>query len=394
MIIHNKLRTFLTMLGMNIGVAAVIAIMAAGLMARTAIMSGVEDMGATLIWITPNWDLYENRSERVYLRLDDVENLRSLVDDVSVSIDVSERLQFAYLGMEDTIRVKGVTGGYLAIWGWRLGAGRFITGEDVSLRRKVAVVGYDVAETFFHGEDPIGKFVKIGERSAEIIGVMARRNRGAFVSDGTDDDTVYMPYPIVSSMKNWLSYGGERVLNVNVQVTEVGNLGFVVEAFERYLSARYEDVGGEPRFVVHTAEENINTFNRIFTIVTTVISLIAGISLLVSGIGIMNIMLVSVTERTREIGIRKAVGAKRKDVMVQFLIEAVIICLIGGGVGIVVGLGIAFAIASFQSWRYVMPVYAIALGLGVSVSIGLFFGLYPAMKASRLDPVVALSKEA
>jgi putative ABC transport system permease protein len=382
------------MLGMNIGVAAVIAIMASGLMARTAIMSGVEDIGATLIWIRPNWEAYENRSERIFLRPDDVENLVALVDDVSISIEVSERLRFSYRGVENTIRVKGVTGTYLSVWGWKLGTGRFITHEDTSLRRKVAVIGYDVAETFFQGEDPVGKYVKIGERSAEIIGVMMRRDRGAFVSDGTNDNTVYMPYPIVSSMKNWTWYGGERVLDINVQVNDIANLGLVVATFDRYLAGKYGTLDGKPRFVVHTAEENINTFNKIFSIVTTVISLIAGISLLVSGIGIMNIMLVSVTERTHEIGIRKAIGAKRRDVLLQFLIEAVIICLIGGGIGIAVGLGIAFAVASTQSWRYVMPVYAIALGLGVSATIGLFFGIYPAMKASRLDPVVALSREA
>jgi putative ABC transport system permease protein len=194
-------------------------------------------------------------------------------------------------------------------------------------------------------------------------------------------------------MMDWSRYGGPRVLSLDIQVNDVADLDYTVTILERFLDARYGSVNGEPRFEVNKAEENIDTFNRIFGIITTVISLIAGISLLVSGIGIMNIMLVTVTERTKEIGIRKAIGAKRFDVLIQFLIEAVIICLIGGGIGIVLGIGNAFAIAATQDWQYVMPVYAIVLGIGVSVAIGLFFGIYPASKASRLDPVVALTKE-
>jgi putative ABC transport system permease protein len=170
-------------------------------------------------------------------------------------------------------------------------------------------------------------------------------------------------------------------------------MDYAISIIDRYLLARYGTYEGEPRFIVHKAEENINTFNKIFSVITTAISLIAGISLLVSGIGIMNIMLVTVTERTKEIGIRKAVGAKRADILSQFLIEAVIVCMIGGGIGVFIGLGISWAVASLQSWRYIMPLYAITLGIGVSAAIGLFFGIYPATKASRLDPVIALTKE-
>jgi putative ABC transport system permease protein len=197
----------------------------------------------------------------------------------------------------------------------------------------------------------------------------------------------------MESLMNWRRFGGPRILSLDIQVNDVADLDYTVTILERFLEARYGRHNDEPRFIVHKAEENIDTFNRIFGIVSTVISLIAGISLLVSGIGIMNIMLVTVTERTKEIGIRKAIGAKRSDVLIQFLIEAVIICLIGGGIGILVGLLIAFGVAGTQGWRYVMPVYAIALGIGVSATIGLFFGMYPAVKASRLDPVVALTKE-
>ena len=174
---------------------------------------------------------------------------------------------------------------------------------------------------------------------------------------------------------------------------ESGDLDWVSSQVDRYLEAVYDTIEGKPRFVVRRAEENIQTTNRVFDVVTTVITLIAGISLVVGGIGIMNIMLVTVTERTREIGIRKALGARRRDILAQFLIESIIICLIGGGLGIVLGVGITAVVSVVQGWEYLLPWFAIAVGLVVSISIGLFFGIYPAIKAARLDPVVALSKE-
>jgi putative ABC transport system permease protein len=288
--------------------------------------------------------------------------------------------------------VQGVMPAYEKIWQHELARGRFISERDVDTRQKVAVLGADAARIYYSGDDPVGKSLRIGENVFTVIGVMADRER-SFVSDGSDDETIYVPYPAKESMMDWSRYGGPRVLSLDIQVNDVADLDYTVTILERFLDARYGNVNGEPRFEVNKAEENINTFNRIFGIITTVISLIAGISLLVSGIGIMNIMLVTVTERTKEIGIRKAIGAKRFDVLIQFLIEAVIICLIGGGIGVILGIIVAFIVANNQGWQYVMPLYAIVLGIGVSAAIGLFFGIYPATQASRLDPVVALTKE-
>lgn len=389
---HNKLRTFLTMLGMNIGVAAVIAIMASGLMARSAIMSGVESIGAALVWITPNNSAYEDSRDRVYLKPTDLSDMQRLVDDAVFSPQLRSTEAVSYRGFEDPNTIYGVQPGYLTIWGHSLARGRFISEEDIDLRRKVAVLGADAAQIYFNDQDPIGENLRIGKQIFSVVGVMGQREQ-SFVDDGSDNETIYVPYQVLESMMSWNRYGGPRVLNLDIQVNDIADLDYTVGILERFLEARYGTINGEPRFLVRKAEENIDTFNRIFSIITTVISLIAGISLLVSGIGIMNIMLVTVTERTKEIGIRKAIGAKRVDVLAQFLIEAVIICLIGGGVGIVLGIGIAFGVASIQGWQYVMPVYAITLGIGVSAAIGLFFGIYPAQKASRLDPVVALTKE-
>ncbi|MFP4484094.1 MAG: ABC transporter permease [Spirochaetota bacterium] len=389
---HNKLRTFLTMLGMNIGVAAVIAIMASGLMARSAIMSGVESIGAALIWITPNREAYEQASDRVFLKPTDLTDMRGLVDNALFSPLLRSNEAVSYRGFEDPNAVYGVMPSYPSIRQHQVARGRFITDRDVQEQAKVAVLGTDAAEIYFGSDDPLGSAVRIGPHIFTVVGVMSERER-SFVNDGSDDETIYIPYPVKESMMDWTRYGGPRVLSLDIQVNDIDDLDYTVGLVERFLDARYGTVNGEPRFTVHKAEENIDTFNRIFGIITTVISLIAGISLLVSGIGIMNIMLVTVTERTKEIGIRKAIGAKRLDVLAQFLIEAVIICLIGGGIGIVLGIAVAFAVAATQNWQYVMPLYAIVLGIGVSVAIGLFFGIYPASKASRLDPVVALTKE-
>lgn len=394
---HNKLRTFLTMLGMNIGVAAVIAIMASGLMARTAIMSGVESIGAALIWITPNYGVYENSSDRIYLKPTDLDDMQALVDTAVFSPTLRRSLPVSRRGFEDPNDVYGVHPPYNEIWDHEVSLGRFITEEDIRARRRVAVVGPDAVRIYFSEngggmEAILGQTLRIGDSVFTVVGVLARRER-SFVSDGSNNETIYVPYPAMESLVSWGRFGGPRVLSLDIQVIDVVDLDYTVSILERFLDARYGQVNDEPRFVVHKAEENIDTFNRIFAVISSVISLIAGISLLVSGIGIMNIMLVTVTERTKEIGIRKAIGAKRADVLMQFLIEAVIICLIGGGIGIVLGVIIASVVAGSQGWRYAMPLYAIILGIGVSAAIGLFFGMYPAVKASRLDPVVALTKE-
>jgi putative ABC transport system permease protein len=225
-----------------------------------------------------------------------------------------------------------------------------------------------------------------------VIGVLAKKVRSA-VDDGSDDDTVYVPYEVLSDVTNWDDYGGPRVTRVYFKVHAQADLEFVSSQIGGYLDRTYGTVEGKPRFLVRKAEDSIQTTNKVFDIITTVITLIAAISLVVGGIGIMNIMLITVTERTREIGIRKALGAKRRDILAQFLIESIIICLIGGGIGILFGVGITGLISVLQKWEYLLPWTAILIGMAVSITIGLFFGIYPALKAARLDPVVALTKE-
>jgi putative ABC transport system permease protein len=221
---------------------------------------------------------------------------------------------------------------------------------------------------------------------------MSKKERSP-VDDGSDDDTAYVPYEVLSDLTNWDAYGGPRVMRIYFKVKDIADLDFVSAQLDQYLSHKYGTIEGKPRFTVRKAEDSIQTTNKVFDIITTVITLIAGISLVVGGIGIMNIMLITVTERTREIGIRKALGAKRRDILAQFLIESIIICLIGGGIGIILGIGITAFISALQRWEYLLPWAPILIGLAVSITIGLFFGIYPALKAARLDPVVALTKE-
>ncbi len=393
MIRHNKLRTFLTMLGMNIGVAAVIAVMATGLMARAAVMEGVESIGTSLIWVRANTRVYEDRSNAIYMKPEDLSALQTEVPGAWLSPLLRTRSEMGYRGYQDIASLYGVWPTYTRLWNIPIAYGRFITQQDGDQRNKVIALGYNTARLFFPDEpNPVGSIVTIGGRAFTVVGVVAQRERSA-IGDGSDDDTSYLPYETAQNMFDWTRYGGVRVLNLFFKVHDLKQLDAIAFSISQYLYAQYGSYKGQPRFLVQKAEENINTFNKVFDILTIVISLIAGISLLVGGIGIMNIMLVAVSERTREIGIRKAVGAKRADILAQFLVEAVIICLVGGGIGIFVGLGVAYAIAAVQKWLYVFPLVGVTLGVGVSIGIGLFFGIYPSMKAARLDPVVALTKE-
>ena len=390
---HNKLRTALTMLGMNIGVASVIAVMATGLMGRGAIMAGIENIGSNLLWAQPNKDAYPGGRDVLNMKPEDLDILGRLAQDTWASPVLRTSYSVGSLGYQEFASVFGVWEAYPEIWGLGIQAGRFISREDIELRRRVAVLGRNTAKAFFpSAEEALGRSVTLSGREFTVVGVMAKKERSP-VDDGSDDDTCFVPYEVLQSMYNWDAYGGPRIFRIYFKVMDRADLDFVSSRILQYLSTRYGDFEGKPRFLVRKAEENIQTTNQVFAIVTTVISLIAGISLVVGGIGIMNIMLITVTERTREIGIRKALGAKRRDILAQFLIESIIICLIGGGIGILMGIGAAAVVSAVQSWQYLLPWFAIFMGLAVSISIGLFFGIYPAVKAARLDPVVALTKE-
>jgi putative ABC transport system permease protein len=391
---HNKLRTFLTMLGMNIGVGSVIAVMAIGLMSRGAVMRGIESIGSSLLWVRPNRAAYPDRVEPMQMRAADLDALREIAGaDAWITPLLRSNREVGRLGWQQASSVFGVWPAYSVVWAREPATGRFLSAEDVAQRNRVVVLGRNTARALFDSESAaLGGSVTIGGRDFRVVGVMAAKQRSP-VDDSSDDDTCYVPFEILSGMMDWTSTGGPRVPTVYFKVKDLSDLDGLSSRVERYLASAHGEVGGESRFVVRSAEESIQTTNKVFDIITTVITLIAGISLVVGGIGIMNIMLVTVTERTREIGIRKALGARRRDILGQFLIESVIICLIGGGLGIVLGVLVTAVVSVVRGWEYLLPWFAVTVGLVVSISIGLFFGIYPAVKAARLDPVVALTKE-
>jgi len=390
---HNRMRTILTMLGMNIGVASVIAVLATGLMGRGAIMKGIENIGSTLLWVQAAQASYPAGRSVTYMKPEDLDALRGIVPDAGISPSLRSSFSVGYGGDQEPASVYGVWPAYARMWGRALQAGRPLSQEDVDLRRRVVILGLNTARAFFPSPDEaLGRSVTFAGKDFTVVGVMAAKERTP-VDDGSDDDTAFVPWEVLSDVTPWDAYGGPRVLRIYFKVNQLADLDDAAGRIERYLAVKYGTVDGKDRFVVRKAEDSIQTTNKVFDIITTVITLIAAISLVVGGIGIMNIMLITVTERTREIGIRKALGAKRRDILAQFLIEAIIICLIGGGIGIVLGIGITAVVSLAQRWEYLLPWSSIVLGLAVSLSIGLFFGIYPALKASRLDPVVALTKE-
>jgi putative ABC transport system permease protein len=390
---HNRMRTFLTMLGMNIGVASVIAVMATGLMGRGAIMKGIENIGSSLLWVQAAKTSYPTGKAVTYMRTEDLTMLESIVQGAWISPNLRSDHAVGHRGDQEMASVYGIWPAYHRMWGRALQTGRFVSQEDIDMRRRVTVLGLNTARAFFPSpDDALGQSVTFAGRDFTVVGVMAKKARSP-VDDGSDDDTAYVPYEVLSDLTSWDEYGGPRVMRIYFKVRDLGDLDFVAAQVGHYLDHRYGTIEGKPRFVVRKAEDSIQTTNKVFDIITTVITLIAAISLVVGGIGIMNIMLITVTERTREIGIRKALGAKRHDILAQFLIESVIICLIGGGFGILLGIGITAVVSVVQHWEYSLPWTPIVIGLVVSLSIGLFFGIYPATKAARLDPVVALTKE-
>jgi putative ABC transport system permease protein len=378
------------MLGMNIGVAAVIAVMATGLMGRGAVMSGIERIGSTLIWISPNRDV---EGEPSLLRPEDLEAIESLMPDALVSPMLRLQLLVGYGGYQQVIGVYGVSEEYRQIWGRDVSAGRFLSEDDSERRQKVIVLGADTASTFFERpEGALGESVNVAGKPLEVVGVMATKERSP-IDDGSDGNTSYVPFEVLQGLKDWSEFGGPRIRLVFLKVGSPAELDPTTDLISNYLSGKYGQKNGVPRFLVRRAEQNVSSTNRVFEIITTVITMIAGISLIVGGIGIMNIMLVAVTERTREIGIRKATGARRRDILGQFLVESVFIGLVGGGMGVLWGLAATAAVSAAQRWTYMLPWASVTLGLAVSLAIGLFFGIYPAVKAARLDPVVALSQE-
>jgi len=391
----NKMRSILTTLGIIIGVAAVIAVVSIVQGLQFMITRELQGVGATYIVVRPDFGDRNGPgmvARSVKLTWDDGKAIREKVPSVRLITPVlNGRGQVKYGDRKHTPpSIQGVNQDYPDVANHTVDRGRFLSRVDLENRRNVVVVGQKVVEELDLGKRPLGKEIYVGTYPATVIGVMEKKGQ----SLGRDlDDIVFVPFDAAVALFG-RNAGDAVELRLQAQSTAV--VEQVRGGIEHLLRQRHHVSGDQPDdFKVQIQEEILKTVNSILGNVTAVVTGVVGVALLVGGIGIMNIMLVSVTERTREIGVRKAVGARRQDVLLQFLIEAVTLSVLGGAIGLAAGYLLGAGVAKLlPDWPAAhVPLWAVALAFGFSAAVGIFFGIYPAGKASRLDPIDALRYE-
>jgi putative ABC transport system permease protein len=394
----HKLRTALTMLGLIIGVAAVIAMVAVGTGAQGRIEAEIRSMGSNLVMVAPGastsggirWGLgsqntlTEEDARAVGLEIPAVE---------AAAPSVRGAAQTVWGNTNWSTIIFGVTPEYVIAREWELAAGRMFEHDAVDAAAKVAVLGDTVVRNLFGDLDPIGQTIRIKRVPFAVVGVLAPKGQSAWGQD--QDDTILVP--ISTAKKRVLGASPQNPRSVGVISVRVRDESLIAEAQDQIrdlLRQRHRlQPGQEDDFNMRVLSDTFAAQEESARVMTTLLGAIASVSLLVGGIGIMNIMLVSVTERTREIGLRMAVGGRRRDILAQFLVEAVTLAVIGGLIGIAVGLATSVTIASLAEWTIELSPESIALAFGFAAAVGIFFGFYPAQKASRLDPIEALRHE-
>ena len=389
---RNKLRTMLTMLGMIIGVGAVITMVALGKGAQTTIEDQVKAAGTNMITVmSGNFSqggvrMGQGMSTR--LRPEDADAMREVPGVQYVAATTETRGQVVAGNQNWSTRTEGTDVDMPAIRSWPMKYGSFFTAQDVRAAAKVAVLGTFVSDTLFGPDvDPTGETIRIRGQPFRVIGVLTSKGQSGTGQD--QDDIIYTPYTTVMKKLQ-----GQQHINRIIVSATTADVQPVADAMAEVLRVRHEILPGDPdTFTVRTLEEMAAVRSETARTMGTLLAAIAGVSLLVGGIGIMNIMLVSVTERTREIGLRMAIGARGKDVLLQFLVEAVVLSLFGGMIGIGFGFGLAEAAERFLEWPTTIPANAIGMAFGFAAATGVFFGFYPARKAARLDPIEALRFE-
>ncbi|NJD63153.1 MAG: FtsX-like permease family protein [Deltaproteobacteria bacterium] len=390
------MRSGLTMLGMIIGVAAVIAMVAVGAGANERIAAQIASIGSNLILVIPgsttSGGLRSGFGGTPTLTMSDYKAIgRELSAVRYAAATTRSAAPVVYGNMNWSTIIQGATPEYFAIREWGLAEGRTFGPEDVDASTKVAVLGQTVSRNLFGGESPIGKIVRIKKVPFTVVGVL--ESKGQSMQGQDQDDTVVVP--ITTAQKKL--FGTTHIGTVGailVQATDADSIQQAETQTVELIRQRHRiGRGQEDDFSVRNLSEMLSVAEASTRVMSLLLGAIASVSLLVGGIGIMNIMLVSVTERTREIGIRMAVGAREKDILLQFLIEAVVLALTGGAIGILTGVGGSKLISYFAGWSTVVLPGAIAMAFGFSAAVGIFFGFYPARKASRMDPIEALRYE-
>ncbi len=404
----NKLRAVLTMLGVIIGVAAVIALMSIGRGIQRSIQAQITALGSNVLFVSPGAQNQGGvRTQAGTAPTLTYEDALAIVESgrvpeaLAVAPEAGGFAQVVANGQNTNVRVTGVTPSYEIVRSFRPAIGDFITREQLDSRSLVAVLGSNTKTLLFGEGDPIGQTIRVNQQNVganlRVVGVLEPKGSGF---GGSQDDVVLVP--ITTQMTRLsrarTSRGGFTVSSINVQLADenIETATMAVQNIGDLLRERHRVVQDD--FTIRSQQDILNTATQITGAITLFLGVVAGISLLVGGIGIMNIMLVSVTERTREIGIRKAIGAKRRDILTQFLMEATVVSVLGGGIGIALGGGGAqllngIPFGAGQTLTTVVSFDAVLLAFTVSACIGLFFGVYPAVKASRLNPIEALRYE-
>jgi len=388
----NLMRTSLTMLGIVIGIASVILIVALAQGATSSITSSISSLGSNLITIRPGAEQRGpvQSGNVTTLTSDDADALKSLKNVAAVSSVVQKNYQIVGNGQNKNASVQGVSFGYPTVQSLTIDQGSFFEEEDDQATAKVVVLGPNVLTDLF-GEDSaaeaINQNITIDGKVFRVIGVTKSKGSSGF---SNPDDAVYIP---VTTMMQILS-GQNNVDSIQLVTDDPNKVDAVSEDIKTMLLDRHKIAeGGTQDFNISTSKDTQSTLSSVTTTLTAMLAGIAAISLVVGGIGIMNIMMVTVTERTKEIGLLKAIGAERSDILTQFLIESVVLTLTGGIVGIILGESLAFIIAKFINIPFVFQIQSILLAVGVSTLIGVVFGLYPAQRAAKLSPINALRYE-